>query len=73
MVASSLEKITSINSKNIRTDLPSLDVGDTIKMRIKVKEADKIRIHAAPWPLTYVPESWRSPYGAGNVFAVATQ
>jgi len=39
------EKIRNIESKLIRTDLPEIEVGDTIKMSIKVAEADKIRIH----------------------------
>jgi large subunit ribosomal protein L19 len=29
----------------LRADLPDLEVGDVIKMRIKVAEADKVRIH----------------------------
>src|ERR1051325_5216258 len=45
MMASSVEKIASVGAKSVRHDLPAFDVGDTIKMRIKVKEADKIRIH----------------------------
>ena len=45
MIASSVEKIASIGEKSIRRDLPNFDVGDTIKMKIKVREADKIRIH----------------------------
>lgn len=45
MVASNLDKIASIATANLRKDLPVLDVGDTVKMKIKVKEADKVRIH----------------------------
>jgi large subunit ribosomal protein L19 len=45
MIASSIEKIAGISEKSIRKDLPAFDVGDTIKMKIKVKEADKVRIH----------------------------
>ncbi len=45
MVASNLEKVVSMDKGQIRTDLPKVSVGDTIKMRIKVKEADKMRIH----------------------------
>jgi len=45
MIASSIEKIASIGQTSIRKDLPIFDVGDTVKMKIKVKEADKIRIH----------------------------
>jgi len=39
------ETIRQIEKKYIRTDLPPFNVGDTIKMRIKVKEADKVRLH----------------------------
>ncbi len=46
MVASNLEKIQSVNVGQIRKDIPTFDVGDTIKMKIKVKEADKVRIHS---------------------------
>jgi large subunit ribosomal protein L19 len=45
MVASNIEKIASLGVTQVRKDLPSIEVGDTIKMRIKVKEADKIRVH----------------------------
>lgn len=45
MVASNLEKINAISTAQIRKDLPAINVGDTIKMKIKVKEADKVRIH----------------------------
>jgi large subunit ribosomal protein L19 len=45
MIASSIEKIASISDKSIRKDIPAFNVGDTVKMKIKVQEADKIRIH----------------------------
>ena len=44
-MVSNIEKIKEIDSKAIRKDLPHFDVGDTIKMRIKVREAEKMRIH----------------------------
>ena len=44
-MVSNIEKIQGFDIKGIRKDLPHFDVGDTIKMRIKVKEAEKIRIH----------------------------
>ena len=43
---SNIEKVDSFNTKQIRKDLPHFDVGDTIKMKIKVKEAEKVRIHS---------------------------
>jgi large subunit ribosomal protein L19 len=45
MVAPAVETIKALDAKFIRKDLPSLNVGDSIKMKIKVKEADKMRIH----------------------------
>ena len=39
------EKIKMIEKKYLRSDLPIFDVGDTLKMHIKVAEADKIRLH----------------------------
>ena len=37
--------LKEINQKITRKDLPIFNVGDTIKMKIKVQEADKIRLH----------------------------
>jgi large subunit ribosomal protein L19 len=42
---SNVEKLAAIGATQIRKDLPKFHVGDTIKMRIKVKEAEKMRIH----------------------------
>jgi len=39
------EAIKKVDAKYIREDIPSFDVGDTVKMRIKVQEADKVRLH----------------------------
>lgn len=44
-MANRLDKINLVEKKYLRTDLPSFNVGDTIKMKIKVQEADKIRLH----------------------------
>jgi len=39
-------KITELVDKpRLRTDLPDIHVGDHLKMRVKVQEADKMRIH----------------------------
>ncbi len=45
MVVSSVEKIAIAGAAQMRKDLQVFAVGDTIKMKIKVKEADKVRIH----------------------------
>lgn len=39
------EKIRFIEKQYLRTDLPGIEVGDTLKMRLKVTEADKVRVH----------------------------
>lgn len=38
-------KIKAVEKSFLRTDLPELHVGDSIKMKIKVAEADKVRLH----------------------------
>lgn len=45
MVANLLETIKHVEQKYLRKDIPEFKVGDTIKMKIKVQEADKIRLH----------------------------
>ena len=39
------EKIKSIEKKYLREDLPNFEVGDTLKMKVKVREAEKVRMH----------------------------
>ena len=46
MIAANIgEHIKKSDAKYIREDIPSFNVGDTVKMRIKVQEADKVRLH----------------------------
>jgi large subunit ribosomal protein L19 len=46
MVATNIGQILNeINQKIVRTDLPEVHVGDTVKMKIKVQEGDKMRLH----------------------------
>ncbi|MCK4883119.1 MAG: 50S ribosomal protein L19, partial [Candidatus Omnitrophica bacterium] len=35
------ERIKQIDNKYVRTDIPEFHVGDTVKMKVKVQEADK--------------------------------
>lgn len=65
MVASNLEKIKSFETPQLRKDIPSFDVGDIVKMKIKVKEADKVRIH--PFEGTVIKVGGR---GIGASFTV---
>ena len=64
-MVSNIEKIQSIGDKQIRKDIPHFDVGDTIKMRIKVKEAEKVRIH--PFEGTVIKKTGQ---GVGQAFTV---
>ena len=43
---SNIERIQELDKGQLRKDMPHFDVGDTIKMKIKVREADKMRIHS---------------------------
>lgn len=42
-----IEKLQKFESQFVRKDIPEFNIGDTIKMKIKVQEADKVRLH--PW------------------------
>jgi len=65
MIASSLEKMTLVGASGIRKDIPVFDVGDIVKMKIKVKEADKVRIH--PFEGTVIK---KTGIGLGAAFTV---
>jgi len=39
------EKIKLLEKQLLRSDLPEINVGDSVRMRIKVAEADKVRVH----------------------------
>lgn len=46
MMSTNLDNsIKRVEERFQRKDLPDFEVGDMIKMRIKVREADKIRVH----------------------------
>ena len=45
MVANTNELIFQVEQKYIRKDLPTFEVGDTIRMRIRVQEGEKSRLH----------------------------
>ena len=44
-MVSALDKIKTIENQFLRKDLPTFEVGDVVRMKLKVKEADKIRLH----------------------------
>lgn len=45
MVTNVGELIKKVDAKYIRNDIPEFEVGDTVKMKVKVQEADKVRLH----------------------------
>ncbi len=45
-MASRIEKLKKFEAGFIRKDIPLFAVGDTVKMKIKVQEADKVRLHS---------------------------
>ncbi len=59
------EKLKLIEQKFLRKDLPEFHVGDTVKMMIKVQEADKLRTH--PFEGTVISKTGR---GLKGTFAV---
>ena len=65
MVASGIEKVKAIEQQFIRKDLPVVNVGDFVKMRVKVKEAEKIRVH--PFEGTVIKITGRGSKGTFTV------
>ena len=59
------EIIKRIDDKQIRTDIPEFEVGDTIKMKVKVQEADKVRLH--PFEGTIIRKTGRGLKGTFTV------
>jgi large subunit ribosomal protein L19 len=63
------EIIQNASKKYLRSDLPEFEVGDTIKMMVKVQEADKSRLH--PFEGTVVSKTGRGLKGTFTVRKVA--
>ena len=61
----SIDKIKLVDQKYLKKDLFSLDVGDTVKMQVKVQEADKERLH--PYEGTVIRKTSR---GLKSTFTV---
>ena len=51
------QTIKEIDAKYIRKDIPGFDVGDTVKMMVKVQEGDKARLH--PYEGTVIAKTGR--------------
>src|SRR3989338_1300029 len=59
------ERIKQVDAKYARKDIPDFGVGDTVKMKIKVQEADKIRLH--PFEGTVIRKTGRGLKGTFTV------
>ncbi len=57
--------LSNIEAKYLKQDMPDFDVGDTVKMRIKVQEADKVRVH--PFEGTIIRKTGRGLNGTFTV------
>ena len=62
---SRLKILQKFEEKYLRKDLPTFRVGDTVKMKVKVQEADKVRLH--PWEGIVISKSGS---GIGATFTV---
>ena len=70
MIATHAEKIIKeMDEKFLRTTLPDFKVGDTVKMKIKVREADKVRLH--PFEGTVIRKTGRGLKGTFTVRKVS--
>lgn len=49
------ELIKNITEKRFRKDIPDFEVGDTVKMKVRVQEAEKTRLH--PFEGTVIKKS----------------
>ncbi|NTV28455.1 MAG: 50S ribosomal protein L19 [Candidatus Omnitrophica bacterium] len=45
-MAGRLGKLKLVEQKYVRQDIADFDIGDTVKMKVKVQEADKVRLHS---------------------------
>jgi large subunit ribosomal protein L19 len=65
MRAKITESLKLVEAKHVKEDVPEFEVGDTIKMRVRVREADKIRSH--PFEGTVIRKTGRGMRGTFTV------
>ena len=58
-------QIKNVDKKQLRSDIPEFEVGDTVKMQVKVQEADKMRLH--PFEGTIIRKTGRGLKGTFTV------
>lgn len=59
------EVLNKINERQLRKDAPAFNVGDTVKMMIRVQEGDKSRLH--PFEGTVIRKTRRGANGSFTV------
>ncbi len=64
-MVSHAEKIHTIEQQFQRKDIPNFKVGDTVKMKVRVAEADKVRLH--PFEGTVIAKTGRGIKGTFTV------
>jgi len=69
VVANRGEILKAVSASLLRSDLPDFSVGDTVKMMVKVQEADKIRLH--PFEGTVIRKTGKGLKGTFTVRKVA--
>ena len=69
MIRNVAEKIRLMEQKYLRKDLPEFSVGDTVKMKVRVQEADKMRLH--PFEGTVIRKTGRGLKGTFTVRKVS--
>ena len=60
-----VDKVKLVEQKFLKKSLPDFKVGDTVKMMIKVAEADKVRLH--PFEGTIIQKSGKGIKGTFTV------
>ena len=65
MVANIMEQVKLIEQKQAYKNLPNFNVGDVVKMKIKVTEADKVRFH--PFEGTVIKKTGKGHKGSFTV------
>ncbi|HDZ77647.1 MAG TPA: 50S ribosomal protein L19 [Candidatus Omnitrophica bacterium] len=59
------KKIAELEKKQLRDDLPELNIGDHVKVYVKIREGDKIRSH--PFEGTLIAKKGSGPRTAFTV------
>ncbi|MBF0532415.1 MAG: 50S ribosomal protein L19 [Candidatus Omnitrophica bacterium] len=61
--------LKSLDAKQLRKDMPEFNVGDSVKMMVKVQEGDKVRLH--PFEGTVISKTGRGFHATFTVRKVS--